>query len=78
MYKSPSISIVTYFTLTSNSRVPDVDLRGYWWTCVAVAASPSTRIFAPATHVAETSRSPVRNAPWPHFAESIENSSFQG
>jgi len=32
------------------------DLRGYWWTCVAVEATQNTRIFAPATHVAQTSR----------------------
>jgi len=56
----------------------DVDLRGYWWTCVAVEALPSTRIYAPATHVAETSRDPMRNAPWPYFAEAIENASFTG
>lgn len=56
----------------------DVDLRGYWWTCVAVESLPSTRIFAPATHVAETSRDPMRNAPWPYFAEAIENASFAG
>jgi hypothetical protein len=56
----------------------DIDLRGYWWTCVAVDAYPSTRIYAPATHVAETSRDPMRNAPWPFFAEAIENASFTG
>jgi hypothetical protein len=56
----------------------DVDLRGYWWTCVAVDATPETRIFAPATRVAETSREPMRDAPWPYFAEAIENSTFQG
>ena len=38
----------------------DKDLRGYWWTCVAVDAEPSTRIYTPATHVAETSRDPMR------------------
>lgn len=54
------------------------DLRGYWWTCVAVDAKPSTRIYAPATHVAETSRDPMRDAPWPYFAEAIENSTFKG
>ena len=54
------------------------DLRGYWWTCVAVEAKPSTRIYTPATHVAETSRDPMRNAPWPYFAEAIENASFTG
>lgn len=32
----------------------DCDLQGYWWTCVAVEAKPSTRIFTPATHVAGT------------------------
>jgi len=56
----------------------DKDLRGYWWTCVAVDSKPSTRIYAPATHVAETSRDPMRNAPWPFFAEAIENASFTG
>lgn len=56
----------------------EVDLRGYWWTCVAVEAVPGTRIFAPATHVAETSRNPIRNAPWPFFAEAVENASFSG
>lgn len=56
----------------------EVDLRGYWWTCVAVPATTSTRIFAPATHVAETSRDPMRDAPWPFFAEAIENSTFKG
>jgi hypothetical protein len=56
----------------------DVDLRGYWWTCVAVDAKPSTRILTPATHVAETSRDPMRDAPWPYFAEAIENASFTG
>jgi hypothetical protein len=50
----------------------DKDLRGYWWTCVAIDAKPSTRVFTPATHVAETSRGSMRNAPWPYFAEGIE------
>mmetsp|Transcript_28353 Transcript_28353/g.62805 ORF Transcript_28353/g.62805 Transcript_28353/m.62805 type:complete len:740 (-) Transcript_28353:392-2611(-) len=60
------------------SNPTDKDLRGYWWTCVAVDAAPSTRIYTPATHVAETSRDPMRDAPWPFFAEAIENASFQG
>lgn len=54
------------------------DLRGYWWTCVAVPATPATRILSPATTVAETSRDPMRLAPWPWFAEAIENASFAG
>jgi hypothetical protein len=45
---------------------------------VAVTATTSTRIFAPATHVAETSRGSVRDAPWPYFADAIENSTFKG
>ena len=56
----------------------EVDLQGYWWTCVAVPATPATRIITPATHVAETSRDPMRNAPWPFFAEAIENATFTG
>jgi hypothetical protein len=56
----------------------DCDLRGYWWTCVAVEAVPSTRIFSPATHVAQTSREPMRDAPWPRFANAVENSTFTG
>lgn len=43
-----------------------------------MTATPSTRIFAPATHVAETSRGAVRDAPWPYFADAIENSTFKG
>ena len=54
----------------------DVDLRGYWWTCMAVPSTPGTRILTPATHVAETSRLPVGDAPWPVFAEAIENATF--
>jgi len=53
-------------------------LRGYWWTCVAVDATPSTRIFAPADHVAQNSRELFRNAPWPQFSDAIENASFVG
>lgn len=56
----------------------DCDLRGYWWTCVAVDAAPSTRIFSPATHVAQTSREPMRDAPWPFFTDGLENSTFTG
>jgi len=54
------------------------ELRGYWWTCVAVHSDPSTRILTPATHVAETSRDPMRTSSWPYFAEAIENASFTG
>jgi hypothetical protein len=63
----------------------DCDLRGYWWTCVAVTATEKTRIFAPATHVAQTSREDtqrpgvsMRDSPWPSYAMAIENGSFRG
>jgi len=56
----------------------EVDLRGYWWTCVAVDSTPSTRIITPASHVAETTASAMRDAPWPHFATLNMNSSFVG
>ena len=54
----------------------EVDLRGYWWTCMAVPSTPGTRVITPATSVAETSRLPVGSSPWPIFAEAIENASF--
>eukprot|EP00975_Prorocentrum_lima_P026028 5474024-Prorocentrum_lima.AAC.1 len=68
----------TFYAHPRITNPTEVDLRGYWWTCVAVDAKPSTRIYTPATHVAETSRDPMRNAPWPWFAEAIENASFAG
>lgn len=68
----------TFYAHPRITNPTEVDLRGYWWTCVAVDAKPSTRIYTPATHVAETSRDPMRNAPWPWFAEAIENGSFTG
>lgn len=68
----------TFYAHPKVTNPTDVDLRGYWWTCVAVDALPSTRIYAPATHVAETSRDPMRDAPWPWFAEAVENASFAG
>jgi hypothetical protein len=48
------ISNGTFFAHPRITNPTAVDLRGYWWTCVAVHAEPSTRIFSPATHVAET------------------------
>lgn len=72
------ISNGTFYAHPRITNPTEKDLRGYWWTCVAVEAKPSTRIFAPATHVAETSFDPMRNAPWPIFAEAIQNASFKG
>merc|ERR1711871_718156 len=61
------------------------DLRGYWWTCVAVEATENTRVLAPATRVAQTSREDtqrkgvkMRDSVWPHYAMAIENASFVG
>ena len=68
-------SFVAHPRITNPTKV---DLRGYWWTCVAVDAKPSTRIFTPATHVAQTSRDPMRSSPWPLFVDGIENSTFVG
>ncbi len=63
----------------------DCDLRGYWWTCVAVEATENTRILAPATRVAQTSREDterpgvkMRDSSWPSYAMAIENASFVG
>lgn len=55
-----------------------VDLRGYWWTCVANHVTPGSRIVTPATHVAETTIGVARNSAWPRFATSLRNSSFSG
>jgi len=46
----------SFFAHPKITNPTDVDLRGYWWTCVAVPATPATRILTPAKHVAETSR----------------------
>merc|ERR1719223_385597 len=73
--------LLTDDALVAHPRITnptDCDLRGYWWTCVAIDATPSTRLFTPASHVAETSRGDMRNAPWPVYAEAIENASFAG
>ena len=72
----------TFFAHPKISNPTAADLRGYWWTCVAVPATPGTRILTPAKHVAETSRGGgaqgTRDAPWPKFADAIENSTFAG
>ena len=52
------------------------DLRGYWWTCVAVPVSEDTRVFCPADTVMESSRLSLAKAPWPEFAYALENGSF--
>ena len=56
----------------------DKDLRGYWWTCVAVESKPTTRILTPAKEVIETSRLAAALSQWPYLADAIENASFVG
>ena len=53
---------------------------GYWWTCAAHMASPSTRILAPASLVTVETYvgAPLRNAPWPDFDNGMLNSTFSG
>ena len=53
---------------------------GYWWTCAAHAATPGTRILAPASTVTVETYvgSPLRNAPWPYFDNGMLNSTFSG
>jgi hypothetical protein len=59
----------------TNTQV-DVDLEGYWWTCVAVPAAPSTRVVTPATWNLETSSDSSVGAPWPTFSMGNDNASF--
>mmetsp|Transcript_25522 Transcript_25522/g.52321 ORF Transcript_25522/g.52321 Transcript_25522/m.52321 type:complete len:686 (+) Transcript_25522:83-2140(+) len=52
------------------------DLEGYWWTCVAVPAAPSTRVVTPANWNLETSSDHSVGAPWPAFSMGNDNASF--
>jgi len=54
------------------------DLQGYWWTCVAVPAAPSTRVVTPATWNLETSSDHSVGSPWPIFSMGNKNASFVG
>ena len=55
----------------------EVDLRGYFWVCVAHHVTPESRVIAPAEHVAESCTGQIRDAPWPYFAETL-NTTFSG
>jgi hypothetical protein len=55
-----------------------VDLRGYWWTCVAHHAAPEMRIITPGNQVVQNSVSPFQENSWPHYAGSVQNGSFTG
>ena len=50
----------------------DVEVPGYWWTCVANKVQDSTRIVTPA----EMSVTPC--AKWPYGAWTLRNTSFRG
>jgi hypothetical protein len=54
------------------------DLQGYWWTCVAVPAAPSTRVVTPAAWNLETSSDNSVGSPWPTFSMGNDNASFVG
>ena len=60
----------------TNTR--DAEIQGYWWTCTAVPAAPSTRVLTPAAHTAQTSVNPTTWATWPRFAMGDRNASFSG
>ncbi len=61
----------------TNTRSRD-NLQGYWWTCVAVPAKPTTRIITPANWTAQTSTSVTQGSPWPHFSMGDLNGTFSG
>jgi hypothetical protein len=52
--------------------------QGYWWTCVAVPAKPTSRVLVPSAYTAQTSVSPTTWSTWPMFAMGDPNSSFTG
>ena len=45
------ISNGTFYAHPKITNPTDRDLRGYWWTCVAVPAKNTTRILSPAEEV---------------------------
>ena len=62
-------------TLWAHPRIyntNDVEVPGYWWTCVAMKGTPDSRIVTPAT----LSVSPC--SPWPHGSVFSGNASFRG
>jgi len=54
------------------------ELQGYWWTCVAVPAAPTTRVITPAEWNLETSSDESVGSPWPVFSMGNDNASFVG
>jgi len=68
----------TLFVHPTITNPTDVDLKGYWWTCVAVESKPTTRVITPANDVIETSRLTAALSSWPYFADAIENATFKG
>ena len=41
----------------THTRATAAPLQGYWWSCVAVPAKPTTRVLAPAQYTAPSVRS---------------------
>ena len=70
----------TLWTHATVTNPNDGSVLGYWWTCAAHAATPGTRIVAPAEEVTVETYvgSPLRNAPWPSFDNGLLNSTFGG
>jgi hypothetical protein len=60
------------------TNTQEVDLQGYWWTCVAVPAAPTTRVIVPAEWNLETSSDNSVGSPWPYFSMGNDNASFTG
>ncbi len=56
----------------------EATVQGYWWTCVAVPATPETRVLAPAEWTAQTSAGSTVKAPWPAFSMGDKNTTFRG
>lgn len=49
-----------------------VDIKGYWWTCVAMPVTDKDRVITPA----DLSVTPC--TPWPYGAHTLDNTSFRG
>eukprot|EP01065_Artemidia_motanka_P027606 TRINITY_DN327_c0_g1_i1.p1 TRINITY_DN327_c0_g1~~TRINITY_DN327_c0_g1_i1.p1 ORF type:complete len:748 (+),score=87.00 TRINITY_DN327_c0_g1_i1:87-2330(+) len=67
--------------LWTHSKVTNprtTDSLAYWWTCAAHRATPGTRVVAPAKDVTVETYvgSGLRNAPFPHFANGLLNSTL--
>eukprot|EP01062_Namystynia_karyoxenos_P073074 TRINITY_DN69916_c0_g1_i1.p1 TRINITY_DN69916_c0_g1~~TRINITY_DN69916_c0_g1_i1.p1 ORF type:complete len:812 (+),score=297.14 TRINITY_DN69916_c0_g1_i1:83-2437(+) len=62
-------SLVAHVTITNPG---DVDLQGYWWTCVAMRVTPKSRVIVPAV------RDITPCVDWPYGAWTLDNNTFRG